>query len=139
MTPLDERLSAQNVHDDVLLLAKRWLAVILGCGVPAMANKAAARERRDYLTISFAVVASLYGQQMKTAEKEPKGVIGRSHKDGLPVIWKFISEAPTSQKRAALPWLTVISWKYDGSTNNGMPPKAGNDRMIALEQTIERR
>jgi hypothetical protein len=90
-----------------------------------------------YMLIGFALVASLYGQQMKTSEKEPKGVIGRSYKDGLPVIWKFVNEAPTSQKRAALPWLTVISWKYDGSTNNGMPPKAVNDRMIALEQTIE--
>src|SRR6185369_16982442 len=28
--------------------------------------------------------------------------------------------------------------KYDGSTNNGMPPQAVNDRMIALEETIER-
>jgi len=90
-----------------------------------------------YVMIGFVLVVSLNGQQMKTAEKEPKGVIGRSYKDGLPVIWKFVNEAPTSQKRAALPWLTVISWKYDGSTNNGMPPKAVNDRMIALEQTIE--
>jgi len=76
--------------------------------------------------------------RMKTKDKEPKGVIGRSYKDGLPVIWKFVNEAPTSQKRAALPWLAVISWKYDGSANNGMPPKAVNDRMITLEQTIER-
>jgi len=74
---------------------------------------------------------------MKTVEKQPKGVIGRSYKDGLPVIWKFVNKAPTSQKRAALPWLTVISWKYDGSANNGMPPKAVNDRMIVFEQTFE--
>ena len=88
--------------------------------------------------ISFAMVTSLYGQQMKADEKEPKGVIGRSYKDGLPVIWKFVNEAPTNQKREALPWLTVISWNYDGSDNNGMPPKAINDRMIALEQRIEK-
>lgn len=73
---------------------------------------------------------------MKTDVNEPKGVIGRSYKDGLPVIWKFVNEEPSVETREALPWLTVISWEYDGSDNNGMPDKATNERMIRLEDTI---
>lgn len=34
-------------------------------------------------------------------------------------------------------WLTVVSWKYDGSTNNGMPPKEINDSIILLEDGLE--
>ena len=74
---------------------------------------------------------------MKNEFSEPKGVIGRSYKDGLPVIWKFVNEAPSVDTREALPWLTVISWEYEGSENNGMPEKAINERMIQLEDAIE--
>jgi len=74
---------------------------------------------------------------MKTDVNDPKGVIGRSYKDGLPVIWKFVNEAPSVDTRKALTWLTVISWEYDGSENNGMPEKALNERMIQLEDAIE--
>lgn len=73
---------------------------------------------------------------MKTDANEPKGVIGRSYKDGLPVIWKFVNEEPSVVTREALPWLTVISWEYDGIDNNGMPVKATNERMVQLEGTI---
>lgn len=67
---------------------------------------------------------------------EPKGVIGKSYDDGLPVIWKFVNEEPSVDTREALPWLTVISWKYDGAGNNGMPIKAINEQMIRLEDAI---
>ena len=74
---------------------------------------------------------------MKTDINEPKGVIGRSYKDDLPVIWKFVNTEPGDDTRQALPWLTVISWQYDGSENNGMPVKAINERMIRLEKAIK--
>jgi len=89
-----------------------------------------------YGTIGLVAVSSLCAQEMNTEEDQAKGVIGKSYKDGLPVIWRFVNEAPTPHKRAALPWLTVISWKYDGSTNNGMPLKLLNEKMIALEDAI---
>lgn len=73
---------------------------------------------------------------MKTDVNKPRGVIGESYKDGLPVIWKFVNEAPSVYTREALTWLTVISWEYDGSENNGMPEKALNERMIQLEKAI---
>ncbi len=74
---------------------------------------------------------------MKTDPNDPKGVIGRSYKDGLPVIWRFVNEKPSDETREALPWLTVISWEYDGSNDNGMPPRDINDRMIQMEDAIE--
>jgi hypothetical protein len=74
---------------------------------------------------------------MKNDVNEPQGVIGRSYKDDLPVIWKFVNAEPSVDTREALPWLTVISWEYDGSDNNGMPVKALNEQMVRLEKAIE--
>lgn len=74
---------------------------------------------------------------MKNDASKPKGVIGESYEDGLPVIWKFVNDAPSDDTREALSWLTVISWEYDGSENNGMPEKVLDQRMIQLEDAIE--
>src|SRR5690242_20399122 len=74
---------------------------------------------------------------MRSDEEEPKGVIGETYSDGFPIIWKFVNQPPTDQRKQALPWLTVISWKYDGAKNNGMPPKLINDRMLLLEHALE--
>lgn len=65
------------------------------------------------------------------------GIIGRSYEDGLPVIYKLVEEIPEESLRAASPWLTVVSWKYDGSGNNGMPEKDLNQSMVRLEGAIE--
>ncbi len=73
---------------------------------------------------------------MSDAEKQ-KGVIGRAFEEGAPVIYRFVDESPSPAKRAILPWLTILAWKYDGSDNNGMPPAEVNDHMIALEEAIE--
>ena len=35
-----------------------------------------------------------------------------------------------------LPYLTVISWQYDGSNNNGMPEKEINNKMLVLEEAL---
>ena len=69
--------------------------------------------------------------------EEEKGIIGRVYEDGLPVIYKFVNELPGTEIRNQLTWLTVISWKYDGTSNNGMPFDDDNQRMIILENTIE--
>ena len=68
---------------------------------------------------------------------EPKGIIGETYEDGSPVIWKFVNEMPSASIREQLTWLTVISWKYDGTTNNGMPLQSENQSMIKLEDAIE--
>ncbi len=75
---------------------------------------------------------------MTAYAEEKKGIIGRTYEDGLPVIFKFVNELPHNQIRSNLTWLTVIStWKYDGTSNNGMPLDDENQRMITLEDAIE--
>ncbi|WP_290536986.1 DUF695 domain-containing protein [Alcanivorax sp.] len=64
-------------------------------------------------------------------------VVAETHVDGKPVIYKFIHELPDEAQRKKLPWLAVVSWKYDGSETNGLPPSLVNDRMIELENGLE--
>ena len=70
-------------------------------------------------------------------DSQKLGIIGRSYENDLPVIYKLVDEIPDQSVRIALPWLTVISWKYDGSGNNGMPEHALNQNMVRLERAIE--
>ncbi|MDO8652995.1 MAG: DUF695 domain-containing protein [Undibacterium sp.] len=63
--------------------------------------------------------------------------VGEAKIKGNPVVYKFINEFPDEVTRHRLPWLTVVSWKYDGSSNNGMPPKEINESMIKLEDGLE--
>ncbi len=73
----------------------------------------------------------------KSSNDEPKGIIGRYYENELPVILKFVNTLPEKEIMDKLPMLTVVSWNYDGSTNNGMPLEGDNKRMIVLEDTIE--
>lgn len=66
-----------------------------------------------------------------------KGIIGRYYENDLPVIVKFVNEFPENHLRIKFPMLTVISWKYEGETNNGMPLTETNEKMIVLEDAIE--
>ena len=68
---------------------------------------------------------------------EEKGIIGRYYENELPVIVKFVNEFPENNLREKFPMLTVVSWKYEGETNNGMPLTEINEKMIVLEDAIE--
>ncbi|MDH3738163.1 MAG: DUF695 domain-containing protein [Alphaproteobacteria bacterium] len=57
--------------------------------------------------------------------------------DGLPVVMKVMEELPPEQVRERFAWLTVISWRYDASENNGMPVPDENSQMIQLEEAID--
>jgi hypothetical protein len=79
----------------------------------------------------------------KSSEKtestdEQKGIIGRYYENELPVIVKFVNELPEKKVMSELTFLTVISWKYDGTERNGMPLTEVNNRMITLEEAIEK-
>ena len=85
------------------------------------------------------LIATLLGimfTMTANAEAE-KGIIGRVYEGGLPVIYKFVNELPQDSVRSNLSWLTVISWKYDGESNNGMPLNDENQSMVVLEDAIE--
>lgn len=71
------------------------------------------------------------------ANTQEHGIIGRIFENDLPVIFRLVDELPAGTARAALPWLAVISWKYDGSSNNGMPTEAVNEVMVRLDRAIE--
>ena len=68
--------------------------------------------------------------------EEKSGVIGTITEDGNPVIYAFDNQLPPKEITEQLGWLTVISWKYDASTNNGMPEHNVNERMIELEDAL---
>jgi hypothetical protein len=74
--------------------------------------------------------------QEKKSMDEQKGTIGRYYANDLPVIVKFVNELPNEKLMNKLPFLTVVSWKYNGSKNNGMPSKKINERMIILEEAL---
>lgn len=63
--------------------------------------------------------------------------VGEATIQGKPVVYKFMNEFPDEVTRHRISWLTVVSWKYDGSENNGMPPKQINESMIKLEDGLE--
>jgi len=70
------------------------------------------------------------------AEAEDTWTVGQIKINGRPVIYKFLSQLPDEKEK--LNWLTVVAWKYDGSSNNGMPPKEINNSMIKLEDALEK-
>jgi len=35
-----------------------------------------------------------------------------------------------------MPWLTVVRWEYDGSSNKGMPGSEENEHMLLLEAIL---
>jgi hypothetical protein len=67
----------------------------------------------------------------------PLGVIGKSNEDGFPVIYKFVNQVPDEATRNRLPWVTVVSWKYDRDARNGMPPEEINRQMLDLEDALD--
>ncbi len=71
------------------------------------------------------------------AEAQDTWTVGQAKINGSPVVYKFLTQLPNIKEREKLNWLTVIAWKYDGSTNNGMPPKETNKLMIRLEDALE--
>ena len=86
-------------------------------------------------TLILAMAASSESN-VQVVPEEPKGIIGRSQEDGKPVIWRFVNEAPSDERRERLPWLAIIAWTYDGGERNGMPLHDENQRMISLETTL---
>ncbi len=67
------------------------------------------------------------------------GVIGKLKEDGLPVIYALELEMPARSEMQSHPWLTLVSWKYDKTKNNGMPEQQLNQRMLKLEALLSDR
>lgn len=63
--------------------------------------------------------------------------VGQAKVDGIPIVYKFMGELPEQKIRSQMSWLTVVSWNYDGTDNNGMPPNEVNQAMIRLEDGLQ--
>jgi hypothetical protein len=73
---------------------------------------------------------------MTAASPEITGRVVRTLKNGLPILWTFVPEMPSTDAQLASPWLTIVQWKYDGSDGNGMPNNQENERMLSLEVAL---
>ena len=87
------------------------------------------------IKVVLAIVLLIGG--ISVSQGESQWVVGQAKINNKPVVYKFMEKLPSSEIRKSYPWLTVISWKYDGSTNNGMPNQADNEQLIALEDGLE--
>ena len=65
-----------------------------------------------------------------------EGIVGKYVSDGFPIIVRLVPELPEKRLRAELKWLTVVSWQYDESANNGMPAPDTNEHMLKLEDAL---
>jgi hypothetical protein len=74
--------------------------------------------------------------QSTAPSTERAGKIVQTVLDGVPILWTLVPELPDEQVRRATPWLTVVSWVYDGSSKNGMPDGAIEAQMQDLEGAI---
>lgn len=73
---------------------------------------------------------------MMNSKIETPGHIVRTLKDGLPILWTYVPEMPDVDTRTAMPWLTVVGWKYDGAAGQGMPGSQENQHMLKLEAAL---
>jgi hypothetical protein len=73
---------------------------------------------------------------MDKFNEEQNGIIGRYYEGKYPVIIKFIKDLPIKDIQKHFPFLTVVSWKYEGSSNNRMPPIEINEKMVSLENAL---
>ncbi len=58
---------------------------------------------------------------------------GEAKVNGKPVTYKILSHAPQDAVKKNMQWLLVISWKYDGTVQNGMPSAKERALMDQLE------
>lgn len=71
-----------------------------------------------------------------TDSPEPNGRIVRTEKDGKSILWTYVPEMPSEEERLACPWLTILSWQYDGSENNGMPDEEVSRGMLVIADAL---
>ncbi|WP_242671883.1 DUF695 domain-containing protein [Stutzerimonas kirkiae] len=64
--------------------------------------------------------------------------VAMGQQQGNSLVFKYINETPPPDIRQQMPWLTVVSWEYDGSEQGGMPPEPVNTSLIELEDHLEK-
>lgn len=75
---------------------------------------------------------------LNTTHAATPGRIVQTWHDGMRIVWSYVPDLPASDIRAAIPWLAVMRWEYDGADNQGMPGVEVNRRMLMLETVLEK-
>ena len=57
---------------------------------------------------------------------------------GFPLIYRYREHRPRRSKPDSLPSALRVVWRYDGSTNNGMPLPNDNEAQVRFEDAIEK-
>jgi hypothetical protein len=68
---------------------------------------------------------------------EDNWTLARTEEDGKPVAFRYRSMVPTDVRTADYPYLINIYWRFDGSSNDGMPAPELYDRMARLEKMLD--
>ena len=94
----------------------------------------------------FAALACLAFVEMSRAAPDwPDGydpntvpwIVGKYEIDGNVVVMKVLENRPPKAVRELFSWLTVVTWRYDGDENSGMPLPEVNEQMVLLETTVD--
>ncbi len=64
-------------------------------------------------------------------------ILVKYENEGYRIVMKAMQELPAESVRNQFTWLTVVSWRYDRTENNGMPVPETNSQMINLEDAID--
>ena len=87
---------------------------------------------RKLLALIFGSLVSLQ------AQAETKWGVATAQDNGKPLIYRYIASPPAGIRITDYPHLVAISWTFDGSIRNGMPEPDVNERMIQLEDLLEK-
>jgi Family of unknown function (DUF695) len=68
---------------------------------------------------------------------EDQWTVATGEDNGKPMIVRYRSDTPRDVEITKYPHLLAISWKYEPASDNGMPSKEDNDRMVLFEELLD--
>lgn len=68
---------------------------------------------------------------------EPEGIIGKVVEDGKTILYSFDNYLPSEDVMQGFPALVVMTWKYDGSKNKGMPSSSELEVIYSFESVLD--
>lgn len=87
----------------------------------------------------MSLLSSLLGLMGCSKKKqEDAWAVATGHDGGKPLIFRFREVVPPDISKPEFPNLLAISWQYDPDINNGMPTPKDNERMVLLEDLLEK-
>jgi hypothetical protein len=79
---------------------------------------------------------SLFGRKDHPTEESRDWTVAKASDQGKPLIIRFRSTPPTGINQTNYRHMMAISWKYEPSSDAGMPSPKESDRMKGLEDLL---